>query len=135
MYKQLVGMMLFICSSSASAQQTNHVDVGFGVDQGLSVVGTLAEQYRLAMGNDGVAFDYLIRQGSFNDPQIPVDWYVGIGGWKEWNGDSDFGPRIPLGIRWEYNRFKLYGQIHPELNLESDVELQLGAAAGVMYNF
>jgi hypothetical protein len=135
MYKPLVGAILIASSSTAVAEQINHVDVGIGFDQGLSVVGTLAEQYRLAIGNDGIALDYLIRQGSFDDPKIPVDWYVGVGGWKEWNGDGDFGPRIPLGIRWDYNRFKFYGQVHPELNLESDVKLQLGAAVGVMYNF
>ncbi|MDW6093339.1 hypothetical protein [Vibrio rhizosphaerae] len=123
--------------AASSATSSPEVAVGFGVDQGLSAILELNDQYRITAGNDGMSADYLFKKGQFEQPNIPVDWYVGAGGWTEWgDGDNDFGVRLPLGVDWTYkNRIHVYGQVHPELDLHDDVELQLGAAAGVSYQF
>ncbi|EKO3989285.1 hypothetical protein [Vibrio fluvialis] len=119
---------------TAFAQQGNSLKVGMAVDQQLSAVLEVNNQYRFTLGNDGAAFDYIIQRGSFNNPNVPFDWYVGAGGWAEW--DDDFGARVPLGLDWQINQnFNLYGQVHPELNLHSGPELQLGAALGITYRF
>lgn len=119
---------------TAFAQQGNSLKVGMAVDQQLSAVLEVNNRYRFTLGNDGAAFDYIIQRGSFNNPNVPFDWYVGAGGWAEW--DDDFGVRVPLGLDWQINQnFNLYGQVHPELNLHSGPELQLGAALGITYRF
>ena len=74
---------------TAFAQQGNSLKVGMAVDQQLSAVLEVNNQYRFTLGNDGAAFDYIIQRGSFNNPNVPFDWYVGAGGWAEW--DDDFG--------------------------------------------
>ncbi|MDW6001322.1 hypothetical protein [Vibrio mangrovi] len=119
-----------------SSVTSPQVAVGIGVDQGLSAILELNDQYRLSAGNDGMSADYLFKKGQFEQQNIPVDWYVGAGGWAEWDDGDDFGLRLPLGVDWVYkSRIHVYGQVHPELNLHDDVELQLGAAAGVTYKF
>ena len=126
--------LLLGTSFAVHAQQNKGFEVGMAVDQQLSVVFEIDDQYRFILGNDGAAFDYIIQRGSFNNPNVPFDWYVGAGGWAEW--DDDFGVRVPLGLDWQINQnFNLYGQVHPELNLHSGPELQLGAALGITYRF
>ncbi len=121
-------------SSVAYAQQNNGFEVGMAVDQQLSAVFEINNQYRFILGNDGAAFDYIFARGSFNNPDIPFDWYVGGGAYTEW--DDDFGARLPLGVNWQINnRFNLYGQVHPELNIDDGAELQVGAALGLTYHF
>ncbi len=107
--------------------------IGMAVDQQLSVVVEIDKTYRGIIGNEGLAFDYIVKRGTF-DQNIPVTWYIGAGGWYEW--DDEFGLRVPLGIHWDISKgWDLYGQLHPELDLYKDVDLQLGAAVGVKYNF
>lgn len=126
--------MLFSVPVSVYAQQEPSLKVGMAVDQQLSAVIEVDEQYRFILGNEGAAFDYLMRRGNFDRADVPLDWYVGIGAWGEWDGD--FGARVPLGINWPINsNIDVYGQVHPELNLHSGVNLQLGAALGITYRF
>lgn len=131
-----LGIMVFMLgiSACAYAQQDNNLKVGLAVDQQLSAVLEINDQYRFIVGNDGAAFDYIIQRGSFNQADIPFDWYVGGGAWAEW--DDDFGLRVPLGVDWQAtSNMNIYGQVHPELNMHSGVELQLGAAIGATYHF
>lgn len=107
--------------------------VGMAADQQLSVVVEIDKTYRGIIGNDGMAFDYIAKRGSF-EQNLPVTWYIGVGGWYEW--DDEFGLRVPLGVNWNFSKgWDLYGQLHPELDLYKDLDLQLGAAVGVKYNF
>ncbi|MEH0666303.1 hypothetical protein H4F18_01410 [Vibrio scophthalmi] len=110
------------------------ISVGMAYDQELSAVLELDNQYRFTLGNDGAAFDYLITSGRF-DGNAPVSWYVGVGGWSEWD-HKEFGVRVPLGLKWDLGKgWDLYGQLHPELDLYSGPELQIGGALGIKYNF
>ncbi|WP_070967557.1 hypothetical protein [Vibrio sonorensis] len=128
-------MLASLIPLSAIAEEANapSLSVGMAVDQQLSVVVELEEQYRLTIGNQGGAFDYIVGRGEF-DAHTPVDWYVGGGAWGEW--DHDFGLRVPLGLNWQVSDgWNAYGQVHPELNLYKGPKLQIGAAIGVTYRF
>ncbi len=127
----LVSLSAF--TTGASAAQDSSLAVGLAVDQQLSAVVELNNTMRLIVGNDGAAFDYLFAKGDLNT-QYPLTWYVGGGAWAEW--DDDFGARLPIGINWSLpHNWEAYGQIQPELQLNDDVELQIGAAAGIKYRF
>ncbi|MEF1291588.1 hypothetical protein [Vibrio sp. M260118] len=132
----LLGVAALFGSAFAVAEEPKSTDltVGMAVDQQLSVVVELDHQYRFIVGNDGGAFDYILKRGSF-EANTPVTWYVGAGGWSEWDG-KEFGARIPLGLNWNLSKgWDMYGQVHPELNLYGGPELQIGAALGVKYSF
>ncbi|OAJ93867.1 hypothetical protein [Vibrio bivalvicida] len=132
----VVGVLAMAGSVSVVAEEPKSTDlsVGMALDQGLSVVVELDNQYRFIVGNDGGAFDYILKRGSF-EANTPVTWYVGAGAWSEWEG-KDFGARLPLGLNWNLSKsWNMYGQIHPELNLYGGPELQIGGAIGVKYSF
>ncbi|MEF2521650.1 hypothetical protein V4D10_04530 [Vibrio mimicus] len=123
-----------LCISNAAFAKSNDVAVGLAFDQGLSAVVELGQQYRLTVGNDGIAADYLFKRGALSSSQVPIDWYVGAGAWAEW--DDEFGVRIPIGLDWTVvPNVNIYGQLSPQVNFYSGAELQLGAAVGVTYRF
>ncbi|MFM2590450.1 hypothetical protein [Vibrio sp. TBV020] len=134
----LTGAALIIAATSAPvlAEEPAATDlaVGMALDQELSVVVELDSTYRFTLGNDGAAFDYILKRGQF-DANTPISWYVGVGGWSEWDHE-EFGARVPLGLKWDISKgWEMYGQIHPELNLYTGPELQLGGALGIKYSF
>lgn len=140
MNKVIIVVGAFVWSSLVYANESEYqpdVALGLGVDQGLSALFELNDNKRVSIGEDGMAFDYLFQQGSLNNKTLPgLDWYVGLGGWSKWNDDNDFGVRFPLGLEWNYqNQIKVYGQVHPGLDLHDDVDLQIRAAVGVLYKF
>ncbi|EJF4090211.1 hypothetical protein DFX34_RS11480 [Vibrio parahaemolyticus] len=122
-----------ISSSAMAANEPANLSVGMAVDQQLSVVVEVDNKYRGIIGNDGMAFDYIAKRGAF-DQSMPITWYVGVGGWYEW--DDEFGIRVPLGVNWDLSKgWDVYAQIHPELDLYKGPDLQLGGAVGVKYSF
>ncbi|ELJ8840249.1 hypothetical protein [Vibrio parahaemolyticus] len=122
-----------ISSSAMAANEPANLSVGMAVDQQLSVVVEVDNKYRGIIGNDGMAFDYIAKRGAF-DQNMPITWYVGAGGWYEW--DDEFGIRVPLGVNWDLSKgWDVYAQIHPELDLYKGPDLQLGGAVGVKYSF
>lgn len=134
MKKLTITTLLLGISAGAYAQSAPSLKVGMALDQQLSALIEVDEQYRLIIGNQGAAFDYLLPGGHIEQFDIPLNWYVGVGAWAEW--DNDFGVRIPLGVNLPINNeINIYGQIHPELNLYSGPNLQMGAALGITYRF
>ncbi|NOH79214.1 hypothetical protein F0231_05605 [Vibrio sp. RE86] len=132
----IVPASLLVLSPNVFANEPEATDLSIGmvVDQQLSVVVELDNSYRFTLGNDGAAFDYILQRGEF-EGNTPVSWYVGVGGWSEWEG-KEFGARVPLGLKWDISQgWEMYGQVHPELNLYSGPELQIGGALGIKYNF
>ncbi|EOV6283035.1 hypothetical protein ACOQ0N_002911 [Vibrio parahaemolyticus] len=122
-----------ISSSAMAANEPANLSVGMAVDQQLSVVVEVDNKYRGIIGNDGMAFDYIAKRGAF-DQNMPITWYVGAGGWYEW--DDEFGIRVPFGVNWDLSKgWDVYAQIHPELDLYKGPDLQLGGAVGVKYSF
>ncbi|EGU31924.1 hypothetical protein OTK51_01115 [Vibrio scophthalmi] len=128
-----LGATVLSAQALASSEQPTDLAVGMAVDQQLSVVVELDNQYRFIIGNQGGAFDYIAKRGQFNTEE-PIDWYVGVGGWGEWDGD--FGARVPLGVSYQVSQgWQVYGQVHPELNMHRGWELEIGAALGAKYHF
>ena len=131
-----LGLALFVTQFAHANEESGAKDlsVGMALDQDLSVVVELDNQYRFTLGNDGAAFDYILKSGRFDD-SMPVSWYVGVGAWSEWEA-TEFGARLPLGLKWDLSQgWNMYGQIQPELDLYSGAELQIGGAVGIRYAF
>ncbi|RSD27921.1 hypothetical protein [Vibrio pectenicida] len=132
----VLGFAVLTASATASAEGkgAHQWSAGMAFDQDLSAVVELDDKYRLTLGNDGAAFDYIIARGEF-DTDVPLTWYIGSGAWSEWDHD-EFGVRVPLGVNWNFHKdWDMYGQIHPELDLHGGAELQIGGALGVKYTF
>ncbi|WP_394248273.1 hypothetical protein [Vibrio profundi] len=124
---------LLITSPFVQASDSADLEIGMAIDQQLSVVVELESKYRFTVGNEGTAFDYIIKRGDI-EADIPVSWFVGVGGWAEW--DDQFGARVPLGVKVNFHDgWNAYAQVHPELNLYKGPELQIGGALGVTYKF
>lgn len=133
MKKQLMLVTAMLPGVALAASESKDLSVGMAVDQQLSVVVEIDKQYRGIIGNEGMAFDYIAKRGSF-DQSMPVTWYVGVGAWYEW--DDEFGLRVPLGLNWDLSKgWDLYAQIQPELELYKGPDLQIGGALGIKYNF
>lgn len=129
----LFGLLIASSSFVAHAADNADLEVGLALDQDLSAVIEIDSTYRVTVGNDGAAFDYMLKRGKF-DSETPLDWYVGVGAWAEW--EDDFGVRVPLGVKVNfYEGWNAYAQVHPELDLYAGAELQLGGAVGVTYKF
>ena len=129
----LLGLPFLVLSPWLHANDSPQLEVGMAFDQQLSVVVEMADTYRVTAGNDGMAFDYILKRGVI-DPETSMSWYVGVGAWNEWN--DEFGARVPLGMNVNfYDGWNLYAQVHPELNLYKGPELQLSGALGITYKF
>ncbi|MDB1124398.1 hypothetical protein [Vibrio algarum] len=142
MNKKLAVVMAvsLLVASSALAKEPTPLAVGFGFEQGFSVLIQVDGNKNLAVGNDGIAFDYIFRKGEFEGSDFPFTWYVGAGGWVGWDHHSDeFGARLPLGLDWDFaTNWDAYAQIHPQLKHKSKsngLDLGMGAAVGVRYAF
>ncbi|MCG7489425.1 hypothetical protein MHN79_07970 [Vibrio sp. Of14-4] len=131
----LFGSILVTSATVLAEGESGHQwSAGMAFDQDLSAVVELDDKYRLTLGNDGAAFDYIFAKGKF-DADVPFTWYVGAGAWSEWDHD-EFGARVPLGVNWNFHKnWDMYGQVHPELDLHGGAELQIGGALGVKYTF
>ena len=118
----------FFFSNIASA----NIKVGIAADQDLSIVLEYS-RFNVALGNKGVAVDYSIITGKFEEKQ-PLSWYVSAGGYVGWN--NGYGVRVPLGIKWYFAKnWDLYAQVHPKLDFDNGTDLSLDGAVGVRYAF
>ncbi|GAB7220585.1 hypothetical protein [Vibrio comitans] len=129
----LTGVATYVGAAKAASSNNSAVKVGMAFDQGLSAVVKFEDRFNLTVGNDGMAFDYHFAKGSFSQ-DVPFDWYVGAGGWYEW--DDDFGLRVPLGLDWNFApNWNAFGQVAPEWQIQDKSKLKFGAAIGVTYRF
>ncbi len=129
--------------------------IGFAFDRGASFAAQLFNTVNLSLGNDGIAGDYLILTDDKFNQKLPFTWYVGVGGFYDWdktchdgcgywnNGihyrDSDhyfrdFGVRAPFGLDWNFaSRWDTYIQLAPVINVADDFELEFQGAIGIRY--
>ncbi len=131
----LVAVSLTMLSTGAFASEKNNGDlkIGLGLDQGLSIVGQYQDTYNFAIGNDGVAADYIFNKGSFSS-DVPFTWYAGAGAWIGWKDSG--GLRVPLGLDWNFStNWDAYAQVIPGLNLRGGAKLDIDAALGMRYSF
>jgi hypothetical protein len=120
----------------AEEQESQDFKIGFGYDVGLSVMAQYKENINLAIGDGGLAVDYLFKNGQFSG-DVPFTWYIGGGGWIGWN--DQFGARLPVGLDWNFaSKWDAFAHLAPGINYNtnsSDFDLDIGAAIGVRYQF
>ncbi|MGB5446037.1 MAG: outer membrane beta-barrel protein [Psychromonas sp.] len=140
--KKLIISLICSVSLLTAATAVNAAKFGFGFDQGLGVTGQF-DNINAFVGNEGASGDYLFAQGGFGN-DIPFDYYVGVGGFAEWDGD-EFGARVPLGLSFPFApRWELFGQVSPHIahqdkdqnkDNEDEVKFGLSGAVGLRYAF
>lgn len=109
------------------------VKAGMGVDLGLGVNLKVDDTVNVFIGNDGFALDYHFETGVFSSGE-PVRYFVGVGGWTDW--DDDFGVRVPLGLDWRFApSWNLTGQLNPALQVQDKTKFKIGVGLGVTYQF
>jgi len=131
---------VFLASSmllgTAYAEQAplKNFKLGFGFDRGFGITGAIGKLNGF-IGNDGVSIDYIFHRNNLNvDANVPVFWYVGVGGYGDWDGD--LGIRLPVGIQVNFaKRVDGYAQIMPRFRFNNNTDFGLDFAAGVRYLF
>ena len=110
------------------------IKLGFGFDRGFGVVGTMGK-FNGFIGNDGASVDYIFMKEKLNtDASTPLYWYIGGGGYGDWDGD--LGVRLPVGGEIYFaKRWDGYAQIIPRLRVNNDAKFGLDFGAGVRYKF
>ena len=122
-----------LCAGFASLPANAAVKIGMGVDFGLGVNVKFDDTVNVFLGNDGFAVDYHFAKGVLSSGE-PVRYFVGFGGWTDW--DDDFGVRVPLGLDWSFApNWNLTGQLNPTLQIQDKSKFKLDAAFGVTYRF
>ena len=133
MIKKSILALTLLGATVANADNTPNIKAGFAFDMGFGASILINEKFNVMIGNDGIAGDYIFKQGSFDD-EIPFTWYVGAGGYAEW--DKGFGVRLPLGLNYNFaKQWNAYAQIAPDLDFDSDVEFGAQGAIGLRYSF
>jgi len=119
------------------------IKLGFGFDQGFGVTATLGK-FNGFLGNDGVAVDYIFIKEKLSEVDLEVlHWYVGGGGFIEWDGS--FGARLPVGAELYFaENLDVYAQIIPRLKFNNNsnknrhndnVDFGLDFGIGVRHQF
>ncbi len=135
----IIGALMFVGSVQAEGGALKGMKLGFGFDQGFSVVGSAGKIYG-ALGDKGVAIDYHIKKGDLKlgEKLSPV-WFIGGGGFVEWDGD--FGVRLPIGAEVYFaKRIDAYAAFIPRLRFNNNdtnnsSDFGLDFAIGVRYTF
>ena len=134
-------LILFGTAHAADSTEKNALSgmrLGFGFDQGFSVVGTIGNFYG-ALGDDGVAVDYIFLKKQLNEVNVKgLYLFVGGGGFVEWDGD--WGARLPIGAELYFAKdLDAYAAAIPRLrfnnNKNNDTDFGLDFAIGIRYQF
>ena len=131
---------VFLASSmllgTAHAEQAplKNLKLGFGFDRGFGISGAIGKLNGF-IGNDGVSVDYIFNKDNLNvDANVPVFWYVGAGGYGDWDGD--LAVRLPVGIQVDFaKRVDGYAQIMPRFRFNNNTDFGLDFGIGVRYQF
>ena len=136
----IVCALLFIGTVQAEDAPLKGFKLGFGFDQGFSVVANKGN-INAALGDKGVAIDYLFKKGDLKlDGTLKPDWFIGGGGFVEWDGD--FGARLPIGAEIYFaKRLDAYAAFIPRFRFNNNEtnnnssDFGLDFAIGVRYQF
>ena len=129
----ILGLML-IGTTQAEDAPLKGFKLGFGFDRGFGIVGSMGK-LKGFLGDDGVSVDYLFKRDSLNvEVEAPVHWYIGAGGYGDWDGD--LGVRLPVGIDVGFaKRVDGYAEIIPRLRVNNNTDFGLDFGIGVRYLF
>ena len=138
------GILSFICAvlliATAYAEDNalQGIKLGFGFDRDFGITGAIGD-FNGFLGNDGVAVDYIFVKQKLDEAN-PLYWYVGGGGFIDWDGD--FGARLPVGGELYFaENFDAYAQLIPRLRFNNNskdnrrTNFGLDFAIGVRYQF
>lgn len=134
----MVCALLFVGTVQAEDKLLKGLKLGFGFDQGFSVVANKGN-INAALGDKGVAIDYLFLRGDLKlDGTLKPKWFVGGGGFVEWDGD--FGARLPIGAELYFaERLDAYVAFIPRFRINNNnndnTDFGLDFAIGVRYQF
>ncbi len=135
----MTGSVLFSClllsgAVYAEAASLKNLKLGFGFDRGFGITGSVGDLNGF-VGNDGVSVDYIFNKNALDvDANVPVFWYVGVGGYGDWDGD--LAVRLPVGVQVNFAaRVDGYAQIMPRFRFNNNTGFGLDFAAGVRYLF
>ena len=90
----LILALTLIGTAQAEDAPLKGIKLGFGFDQGFSIVGNMGK-FNGALGDKGVAIDYIFKKDKLTGIEANMSWYIAGGGFVEWDGD--FGARLPIG--------------------------------------
>ena len=124
--------IVFFGTAHAEENPWKGLKLGFGADRGLGITGSLGK-FNGFIGNDGVAVDYLFMKEKL-ESEYPLHWYIGGGGYVDWDGD--FGARVPIGAEFAFaENVDAYVQAIPYLRFNHDAQFKLGIGLGIRYRF
>jgi hypothetical protein len=130
----LVASLILVDFAVAGDNVLKGAKFGLAYDRGLGVIGTVGK-FNGFIGNDGAAFDYIFKKDTLKvELKGPVYWYVGGGGYADWDGDR--GIRLPVGAEWHFvKNLDAFAQVMPRLRLNNDARFGLDVALGLRYQF
>jgi hypothetical protein len=128
--------LMLICTVHAEENAVKVIKLGFGFDRGFGITGAIGE-FNGFLGNDGVAVDDIFMKKKLDETN-PLYWYVGGGGFGDWDGD--WGVRLPVGGEFYFaENLDAYAQIIPRLrfnnNSNNNADFGLDFGIGVRYQF
>ena len=124
--------LIFVGTALSEENPLKGMKLGFGFDRGFGVTGTIG-QFNGFLGNDGIAVDYIFMKQKFNEKD-PLYWYIGGGGFGDWDGD--WGARLPVGGEFYFaENLDVYAQVIPRLRVNHNAKFGLDVGIGVRYKF
>ena len=126
--------LALIGTAQAEDAPLKGIKLGFGFDRGFGIAGAMGK-LKGFIGNDGVSVDYLFHRDALEiEVKAPVHWYVGAGGFGDWDGD--LGVRLPVGVDVGFaKRLDGYAEIIPRLRVNNNTDFGLDFGIGVRYQF
>jgi len=109
------------------------IKLGFGFDRDFGVVAQFHGDVNGFIGNKGAAIDFLFVKDKLK-MEAPARWYVGAGGYGDWDGD--IGARLPVGAELNFAKnLDVFAQIIPRLRINNSARFGLDFAIGARYQF
>jgi len=125
-------MITFTAFAEDSASKG--LKLGFGFDRDFGVAAALGN-INAFVGNKGAAVDFIFMKKPLKvDVDGPAHWYVGAGGYGDWDGD--IGVRLPVGAELNFTKnMDAFAQIIPRLRINNDTDFGLDFGIGARYQF
>ena len=109
------------------------IKLGFGFDRDFGVVAQFHGDVNGFIGNKGAAIDFLFVKDTLK-MEAPASWYVGAGGYGDWDGDV--GARLPVGVELNFAKnMDAFAQMIPRLRFNNNTDFGLDFAIGARYQF
>lgn len=131
----IVCALMLLGTAQAEENALKGIKLGFGFDRGFGIVGSIGK-FNGFLGDDGAAVDYLFKKDKLKAEGIkaPMKWYVGAGGYGDWDGD--LGVRLPVGLEMGFaERLDGFAQLIPRYRFNNNTDFGLDFGIGVRYLF